>query len=175
MRKNYTVTFSELNGRGTNSEHVVSVTRFSSILLQMAIFLCFKIFWWFFEQYWWISSFPPMCVSISVIFAMCLSQSVKTEENNALIVIFSPFYLDMHLKTWSVNRFILFHELYGGCKIKFCNCVSFFLKTRKVFQINSTGFNSEHFELQKKGGKTTKKHNFSWSFCPALKEWTAWM
>ena len=49
--KNYTVAFSEVNGRGTNSEHVVSVMRFSSILLQMVIFSYLEIFWWFCEQH----------------------------------------------------------------------------------------------------------------------------
>ena len=107
-------------------DDIVFVMRFSLILLQMAIFLYFDIFLWFSEQHWWMSSFPPMCVSISVTFAVGLSRFVKTEENDALLVIFPPFYLDMHLKTWSVNRFMLFHKLYGGCKIKFCNRVSFF-------------------------------------------------
>ena len=41
-----------------------------------------------------------------------------------------------------------------------------FLKTRKVFRINSTGFNSERLECLKKKGKTTKKDFLSWSFCP---------
>ena len=88
-----------------------------------------------------------MFVSISVTFAVGLSRFVKTDENDALIVIFPPFYLDMHLKTWFVIWFVLVHELYGSCKMKFCNRVLFFLKTRKVFRINSTGFNSEHLEL----------------------------
>ena len=91
MKKNYTVAFREANGRGTNSEHVVFVMRFSLILLQMAIFLHFDIFLWFCEQHYWMSSFPPMSVSISVTFAVGLGLSVKTEENDAMIVFFLIF------------------------------------------------------------------------------------